>query len=318
MNAPGKQACPPRALRVVYLSGGVGGARLLDGMARALAPESLTAIVNVGDDFEHFGLYVCPDLDTVLYTLSNLGDAQRGWGLRNESFHALEMVRRYGGEDWFQIGDKDLGTHLMRTRWLHDGATLTTVAERLSRALDIACTVLPMSDDKLSIEIETAQDGVLAFQEWLVRERGRPRVQRVLLRGNARPSARVLSALDAAELVVIGPSNPYVSIDPILSLPGVRERVARKKVVAVSPIVAGRAVKGPLAEMIPALSDRPASAGAVAAHYGELLTGFVVERGDEADVRGLPVLATRTVMRTRRDRRVLALALLEFAEQRCR
>jgi LPPG:FO 2-phospho-L-lactate transferase len=318
MSSPASQTGAPRGSRIVYLSGGVGGARLLDGLAQTVAPESLTAIVNVGDDFEHWGLYICPDLDTVLYTLSGLGDARRGWGLRGDGFRALEMVRRYGGEDWFALGDKDLALHLMRTRWLREGATLTAVTARLGEALGIGCRLLPMSDQRLSIEIETERVGVLGFQHWLVRRRGEPAVRRVLLRGDAQPTAAVLSALDAAELIVIGPSNPYVSIDPILSLPLVRERVARKPVVAVSPIVGGRAVKGPLAEMIPALAGRPASAAAIAAHYGELLAGFVVEHGDEVEVPGLAVLPAHTVMKTPADRRALARTVLEFAEARCR
>jgi LPPG:FO 2-phospho-L-lactate transferase len=303
---------------VVYLSGGVGGARLLDGMARVLPAETLTAIVNVGDDLEHWGLYVCPDIDTVLYTLADLGDSQRGWGLRDESFRALEAVRRYGGSDWFQLGDRDLGTHLMRTQWLREGARLTEVTARLATALGIGCRVLPMSDDRLATCIETASEGVLAFQDWLVRRRAEPPVRRVLLRGDARPSAEVLTAIDHADLVVIGPSNPYVSVDPILALPGLRNRLARKKVVAVSPIVGGRAVKGPLAEMIPALSGRAASAGAIAEHYHGLLAGLVVERGDESSVRGVAVLPTNTVMKTARHRSELAAQVLAFAEELCR
>jgi LPPG:FO 2-phospho-L-lactate transferase len=320
----GREAAGPRHERfasggaVVYLSGGVGGARLLEGMARVLPPGALTVIVNVGDDLEHWGLYVCPDVDTVLYTLADLSDPQRGWGLRNESFRALEAVRRYGGSDWFQLGDRDLGTHLMRTQWLREGMRLTEVTARLAAALEIGCRVLPMSDDRLATCIETASEGVLGFQDWLVRRRAEPQVRRVLFRGDARPSAEVLAAIDGAELVVIGPSNPYVSIDPILALPGLRERLARKKVVAVSPIVGGRAVKGPLGEMIPALAGRPASAGAIAQHYGDMLAGFVVERGDEVSVGGVPVLPTSTVMKTRRHRRELASQLLAFAEELCR
>ncbi|MFI5309403.1 MAG: 2-phospho-L-lactate transferase [Polyangiales bacterium] len=303
---------------VVYLSGGVGGARLLDGLARALPPAGLTAIVNVGDDFEPFGLYVCPDIDTVLYTLSGVGDQKRGWGLRAESFRALHAVQNLGGPDWFQLGDRDLGTHLVRTQWLRDGQTLTAVTHRLARALGVGPTVLPMCDEPLRSEIETASEGTLGFQDWLVRRRGQPRVARVHFRGEARPTAEVMNTLERAELVVIGPSNPYVSIDPILALPGLRAALERKRVVAVSPIVAGQAVKGPLAEMIPTLAGRAPSAGAIAAHYGGLLAGMVVEQGDEASVEGLPVLGTRSVMLTRRDRARLAREVLSFAETLCR
>jgi LPPG:FO 2-phospho-L-lactate transferase len=301
--------------RVAYLSGGVGGARLLDGLAQRLPARALTAIVNVGDDLEHWGLYVCPDLDTVLYTLSGLSDVRRGWGLRGETFGALELVRRYGGADWFGLGDRDLATHLMRTQWLREGQSLTDVIARLARGLGVEQAVLPMCDEPLRTEIETVDEGTLGFQDWLVRRGGRPAVAHVLFRGSAKPTPQVLTALHDAELVVFGPSNPYVSVDPILSLPGLRACLAGKLVIAVSPIVSGRAVKGPLGEMIPALAGVPASAGAIAAHYGELLSAMVVEHGDEASVTGVPVLGTRTVMRTRRDRARLARELLGFARK---
>lgn len=301
-------------MKVCYLSGGVGGARLLQGLGRTLPAADLSVIVNVGDDFDHWGLRICPDLDTVLYMLSGLSDTRRGWGLRGETFRALEGVRTYGGEDWFALGDRDLATHLMRTQWLAQGETLTAVTARLCAALGVACSVLPMSDQMLQTHLETEHEGVLSFQHWLVRRRGEPRVRRVIFRGDARPTPQVLDAIDGAQLVVIGPSNPYVSVDPILALPGVREHIAKKRVVAVSPIVGGRAIKGPLAEMIPALAGREPSAGAVAAHYAGLLAGFVVEHGDEVSVQGVPVLATRTIMRDARDRARLAHAVLSFAE----
>jgi len=303
---------------VVYLSGGVGGARLLDGMARVLAPEALSAIVNTGDDLTHWGLRVCPDIDTVLYTLSGLGDAKRGWGLRGESFRALEGVARYGGESWFQLGDRDLATHIVRSERLRKGETLTAITARLARALGVDCTVLPMCDEPLETCIVTEQNGTLAFQDWLVHHRAQPLVREVLFHGDAQPTPQVLAALERAELIVIGPSNPYVSVDPILSLPGLRSALAGKPVVALSPIVGGKAVKGPLAEMIPRLAGRPASAVAIAAHYGSLLTGLVVERGDGGELAGrdgVRVLETRTVMGGRRGRVRLAREVLAFAEE---
>jgi LPPG:FO 2-phospho-L-lactate transferase len=304
-------------MNVVYLSGGVGGARLLEGLSRAVPAASLTAIVNVGDDFSHWGLRICPDLDTVLYTLAGLADPQRGWGLRKETFRTLAAVQRFGGEDWFRLGDGDLATHLMRTQWLGRGETLTTVTSRLARALGVPVAVLPMTDGRFETHIQTVDDGTLSFQDWLVRRGGVPAVARVLFRGEAAASEEVVKALLRAELIVIGPSNPYVSIDPILTLPGVREGLSGKPVVAVSPIVDGRAIKGPLPAMIEALAHRPASAGAVAAHYGELLGGFVVEDGDEVTVQGVPCLPARTVMKTRQDRLQLARAVLSFAERMC-
>ena len=306
---------------VAYLSGGVGGARLLDGLARVLPAEALSAIVNTGDDLTHWGLRVCPDIDTVLYTLSGLGDAKRGWGLRNESFHALESIARFGGEQWFALGDRDLATHLTRSERLRNGETLTAVTAALAKAVGVGCAVLPMCDEPRETRIVTEQEGTLAFQHWLVRRRGEPRVRAVEFHAperEARPTAQVLDALARAELIVIGPSNPYVSVDPILTLPGVRAALEGKRVIALSPIVGGKAVKGPLGEMIPALAGRPASAAAIAAHYGPLLRGMVVEHGDGgegAELGALPVLQTRTIMHERRDRVRLARELLAFGAE---
>jgi LPPG:FO 2-phospho-L-lactate transferase len=301
--------------RVVALSGGVGGARFLDGLARALAPDALTCVVNTGDDFTHLGLTICPDLDTVMYTLSGLGDEGRGWGLAGETFSAMEMVRRVGGPGWFALGDRDLGTHLVRSEALRAGEPLSSVTARLCAALGVGVRVLPMAEAPCRTLIETVADGVLPFQEWFVARRAAPAVRAVRFDGRPPPAAGVLEALDAAELVLIGPSNPYVSIDPILALDGVRSALSRSLVVAVSPIVGGRAVKGPLGSMIPELTGQAATAGAIARHYGALLRGLVVERGDERDIAGVAVHATDTVMRTRDDRLRLALETLAFAAE---
>lgn len=310
-------------MKVVYLSGGVGGARLLDGIAQAMSPAELTAIVNVGDDFEHLGLTICPDIDSVLYTLSGLGDEARGWGLANETFRMVEMVARYRPNDaWFQLGDQDLGTHLARRQWLAEGVSLTDITARLACGLGVGPRIIPASDGPWQTFIDTEQDGTLPFQEWLVHRRALPLVRAVRFEGSGVASDAALAAIDAAELFVIGPSNPYVSIDPILALPGMRERLrarTRCPVIAVSPIVGGRAVKGPLAEMIPKLAARPASAAAVAAHYGSWLSGMVVEQGDDAELRAelpaLEVVATQTVMRSRDERRTLAQRVLALGEQ---
>jgi LPPG:FO 2-phospho-L-lactate transferase len=300
-------------MKVVALSGGVGGARLLDGLQAALAPGALTAVVNTGDDLVHWGLSVSPDIDTVVYTLSGLADEARGWGLKDETFHALEHVRRLGGEDWFSLGDRDLAMHLERTRALASGATLTSVTARLAEALGVRARILPMTDGACRTIIDT-DEGLLPFQEWFVRRRAQPVVRAVRFSASPAPSPAVLAALAEADVVIIGPSNPYVSIDPILSLDGVRAALARRKVIAVSPIVSGRAVKGPLAEMIVSLAGRAPSAEAVAAHYGALVRGIVVERGDERGL-GLEALATSTVMGDRADRRRLAEEVLAFAER---
>jgi LPPG:FO 2-phospho-L-lactate transferase len=300
--------------RVVYLSGGVGGARLAHGLARALDPERLTLVINTGDDFTHWGLSISPDLDTVMYTLADLGDVARGWGLASESFAALSMVERYGGETWFQLGDRDLGTHLMRSQWLREGKSLTEITAKLCQGLGVRARLLPMSDEPCETMIDTDQ-GTLTFQHWLVKERAVPDVRRVWFRGRARPTLAVLEAIEAADLVVLGPSNPYVSVDPILALPAVYERVRAKPVLAVSPIVHGQAVKGPLVRMLQTLARSDASPAALVAHYGGLLRGLVVERGDEAGVQGLPVLGTDTVMQTREQSLVLARDVLRFGQQ---
>jgi LPPG:FO 2-phospho-L-lactate transferase len=304
-----------RSRRVVALSGGVGGARFLDGLARALGPGELTVVVNTGDDFEHWGLAISPDVDTVMYTLAGLAHEERGWGLAEESFHALEAVRRYGGDAWFSLGDRDLATHLLRTDALRRGETLTDVTARLCRGLGVGPRVLPMSDGRRRTKIDTTDGRSLYFQDWFVRERAAPRVARVWFEGDPPATASVLEALAGADLVLFGPSNPYVSIDPILTLGGVREALRGKRVVGVSPIVGGQAVKGPLATMIPDLTSAPPTAGAVARHYGGLLCGLVVEVGDEGErVPGVELLPARTVMRTRDDRLRLAREALAFAE----
>ncbi|MGD0526340.1 MAG: 2-phospho-L-lactate transferase [Polyangiaceae bacterium] len=297
------------------LSGGVGGARLLDGLSRALPAGSLTAIVNTGDDFVHLGLNVSPDLDTVMYTLAGLADEDRGWGLTGETFAGLGMVKRYGGPAWFGLGDRDLATHLLRTEWLRAGEPLSAITARLCGALGIPHPVLPMSDAPLATMIETVADGTLPFQQWFVKRRAEPAVKAVRFEGGRTPAPGVVPAIDACNVVIVGPSNPYVSVDPILCLDGVREALEKKPVVALSPIVGGAAIKGPLGTMIPQLTGEAASAGAVARHYRGLLRAMVVERGDEATVPSIPVLAESTVMRTREDRLRLARAVLTFAAE---
>ncbi|MFO0759199.1 MAG: 2-phospho-L-lactate transferase [Byssovorax sp.] len=300
--------------RVLGLSGGVGGARFLHGLYKALPAGALTIAVNTGDDFEHWGLWISPDLDTVMYTLSDLGHEERGWGLAEESFATLSMIRRYGGDDWFALGDRDLATHLLRTEALRRGEPLHAVTDRLCRALGITAQVLPMADGPCRTMIDTEEEGTLPFQVWFVRHRAAPKVTRVWSDGAPPPAPGLVAAIEAAELVLIGPSNPYVSIDPILDRPGVRAALRGKTVVAVSPLVHGQAVKGPLAAMIPALGGREASSAAIAAHYGDLLSGMVVETGDDEGLGALPSLATSTVMKTRADSLRLAREVLAFAE----
>jgi LPPG:FO 2-phospho-L-lactate transferase len=306
-------------MKVVYLSGGVGGARLAHGLSRALGADALTLAVNTGDDLWHWGVRICPDLDTVMYTLADLAAVERGWGLEGETFAALSFVERYGGETWFQLGDRDLGTHLIRSQWLREGVRLSEITARLCRGLGVEHAIVPMSDLPCETMIDTAQ-GTLTFQRWLVQNRAQLDAERVWFRrdGDATEtpgSPELLAALDLAELVVIGPSNPYVSIDPILQCTGVRERVGRLPVIAVSPIVHGRAVKGPLARMLQTLSGAEATPAAIADHYGELLAGFVGEEGEALPEARFPCLGTHTVMATRSDSLRLARAVLGFAER---
>jgi len=301
-------------VKVVALSGGVGGARLLDGLARALPRGALTAIVNTGDDFVHLGLHVSPDVDTVMYTLAGLAHEERGWGLAEETFGSLEMVRKYGGPDWFALGDRDLATHLLRTEALRKGVSLSAVTARFSAALGITHAILPMSDGAQRTIVVTASEGALPFQEWFVKRRAEPRVRSVVSEGDGKPAEGVLDTISSSEVVIIGPSNPYVSIDPILRLSGVLQAIAEKPVVLVSPIVRGAAIKGPLATMIRDLTGEEASAGAVARHYRALTrAAMVVERGDEGSVDCMSVLGTSTIMRSRADRLRFAREVLSFA-----
>jgi LPPG:FO 2-phospho-L-lactate transferase len=299
--------------RVVALSGGVGGAKLVSGLADILPASDLTVVVNTGDDFTHWGFHIAPDIDTVMYTLSGLSHPVQGWGIAGDTFTALAMVERYGGESWFRLGDRDLGTHIVRAQALASGKTLTEVTESLCRALGVAPRLLPMSDGPRRTVFDTVEHGPLSFQEYFVKHGFRPTVRRVRFDGDPPPSPAAIEAIAAADFVVICPSNPYVSVDPIITLPGMREALARKTVIAVSPIVGGKALKGAAAKLMVELGDGEPSAAGVARHYGDLLTAFVVEHGDEVDIPGLRVHATNTVMVTQADRRSLAADVIAVA-----
>ncbi|REJ83476.1 MAG: 2-phospho-L-lactate transferase [Acidobacteria bacterium] len=311
--------------RVLALSGGVGGAKLARGLAAALDPEALLVVCNTGDDFEHLGLHVSPDVDSVLYALADVNDAERGWGRRDESWNFLETLRQLRPDEaWFQLGDRDLATHVLRTARLRRGDTLSTVTDELRRGLGVACTVAPMSDDLISTVVET-DEGDLPFQEYFVRRRCEPAFRGMRLEGieGAWPAPLFSQWLEHPDLgaVVICPSNPYVSVDPILAVPGALHRIAKSRrrgvpVVAVSPIVGGEALKGPAAKMLRELGHQ-ASALAVARHYTErdLLDGFVLDRADAAlegavAELGVRVLVTDTVMRSADDSQRLARELL--------
>jgi LPPG:FO 2-phospho-L-lactate transferase len=280
-----------------------------------LAPEDLMVVVNTGDDFEHLGLSISPDLDTVMYTLAGLANAVTGWGLAGESWNFLVALERLGGETWFRIGDRDLATHVERTRRLETGETLTAVTRALCAALKVGPRVLPMTDDRSRTVVAT-DEGELAFQEYFVHRQCRPRVSGFIFEGEARPTGEVLEVLDEAELIVICPSNPFVSIGPILALPGVRERLQERPVVAVTPIVGGQAIKGPAAKMMTELKSE-VSPVAVARYYAGLLNSFVLDVVDEGmagDLArdGLKVAVTDTIMRSDADRARLAQEVLDL------
>jgi LPPG:FO 2-phospho-L-lactate transferase len=281
----------------------------------------LTVVANTGDDFEHLGLHISPDVDTTLYTLAGVVNPDTGWGRRDETWSFMAAIEGLGGPAWFRLGDRDLATHVERTRRLRAGETLTAVTAHLGAKLGIAATVLPMSDDPVRTVVESGA-GVLAFQEYFVREQCRPAVRRIRYEGAeaARPAPQVLDALAAPGLagVIVCPSNPWLSIDPILAVPGLREamRASGAPVIAVSPIVAGKAVKGPTAKIMAELGMAP-SALTIARHYAGLIDGFVLDTCDAALAAefGVPTKVTDTIMRTLEDKTALARHCLTFCAE---
>jgi len=270
------------------LAGGLGGSRCVDALARAAGPEQVTAIGNVGDDLEMWELHVSPDLDTIMYTLAGLLDEERGWGIRGDTYEAMAVAEQAGRETWFTLGDQDAGVHILRTRLLKNGQPLSTVTGKLAEGLGLGVRLLPATDDRLRTKIQTP-DGELDFQEWFVRRRHADRVDGVRFEGaeDARPAPGVLDAIKEADVVVIAPSNPFVSIQPILAVPGVEETLRTKHVAAVSPLVGGKALRGPLAEMMASLGHQPGAAG-VRALYGDLVSTFVLDREDAVLADGIP------------------------------
>jgi len=308
--------------RVVLLIGGVGGAKLAVGLAALLPPERLTIVVNTGDDFEHLGLRISPDLDTVLNNLAGVANPQTGWGLAGDTFHAMETIGKHGGPAWFQLGDRDLGVNLLRTEMLRVGWPLSQVTRHLAATLGVRHPVIPMSDDAMRTWVDTDQ-GEMAFQEYFVRERWQPVVKRIIFKNaaTARPAPGVLSALESADLIIIGPSNPYLSIDPILAVPGIREAMVQSAAfcVAVSPIVGGQALKGPAAKLMSELGIEVSPRG-VAVHYDGIVDGIIIDSVDQsqcADLEslGLRAAALDTIMNTLSDKTRLAHDLLSWAKE---
>ena len=302
---------------VLALSGGIGGAKLALGLYRILPQGALTVIANTGDDFEHLGLAISPDIDTLLYTLAALDNPELGWGRRGETWTFMKALGDLGGEVWFNLGDGDLATHVERTRRLAAGESLSEITDDFRRRLGISARLLPMSDDRVGTRLRTAE-GWLDFQDYFVRRHCAPVVREIAFAGAeaARPQRAFLAALadDKLRAVVICPSNPFISIDPILSLPGVREalRACPAPVVAVSPIIGGKAIKGPTAKMMAELG-LPVGAAAVARYYGDVLDHYVADEADAdefADI-GVPVTLAPTLMQSLEDREALARVVLE-------
>jgi len=306
---------------VVALAGGVGGAKLAHGLALTGLNERLSVIVNTADDFELFGLHISPDLDTVLYTLGGIANPETGWGIAGDTFATLKAIGRLGRDTWFWLGDQDFATHVLRTERLRDGASLTAVTAELANALQVRAAILPMCDESVATLIETSA-GLLDFQSYFVRRQHADAVRSVRFSGieNAVPSTEIKQAIEQASVIVLCPSNPIVSIGPILTLPGVRAMLCDTDVpvVAVSPIIAGQALKGPADQMLAALGHDVSAVG-VAAIYQDFLSGIIIDEQDAAlalpiEQLGIAVHVTGTIMRNEADRQRLAEETLEFAD----
>jgi LPPG:FO 2-phospho-L-lactate transferase len=306
-------------VEVVALTGGIGGAKLALGLHRVLPPGTLACIVNTGDDFVHLGLHVSPDVDTLLYTLAGCENPAQGWGRRNETWTFMRVLGELGGDTWFRLGDGDLALHVERTRRLALGATLSAVTDDVRRRVGIATRLLPVSDDPVRTRVRTS-DAELDFQEYFVRLRAEPAVRAIAFAGaaEARLTPAVEEVLGGARLraIVICPSNPYLSIDPMLAVPGLAAalRTRRVPVVGVSPLIGGRAVKGPTAKIMRELGIE-ATNRSIAAHYAGLIDGLVIDEADRSDEPGLVTRVARTLMHTLDDRETLARETLEFADR---
>lgn len=307
-------------MKISALAGGVGGSKLCAGLADVMQPEDLSIIVNIGDDFDYYGLRVCPDLDTVCYTLAGRNNPVTGWGLANETWNLSSGLTEMGAETWFNIGDRDAATHLLRTELLKSGLTLTEVTRRITDRFGISVNVFPASDNEIYTLVHTADGRKLPFQEYFVKERCEPVVTRFEFEGlaNARPGIEVVAALENADWIFICPSNPWVSIDPIISMDGIKEILKDKNVLAVSPLINGKALKGPAAKMYREMGKQPGAA-VIADHYRQFLDVLVLDESDCQEVEqisrwGIITLLTDIRMPTREERRRLANELLAFCE----
>ncbi len=307
-------------MKVVVLVGGVGGAKLAYGLAQVLPPEVLTVIVNTGDDTWLYGLRICPDLDTIMYTLSGVVNKENGWGVAGDTFNTIAAMRRYGEDAWFGLGDQDIATHLLRTRWLREGLPLTEITSRLTKKLSIRQQILPMTDAPVATIVDTKEYGEIDFQTYFVRYRWQPTVKSLHLVGikESSVSVEVEKAVTEADVLLIGPSNPWLSIDPILSVPGMRDLITKRDIprVAISPIVGGEAIKGPAAKLMLELGHTAVSAEVIAHYYGDLINGFVYDVVD-GDLK-LPLehmTKFETIMKSDEIKAALARSVLEWIER---
>jgi LPPG:FO 2-phospho-L-lactate transferase len=312
-------------MNVVVLAGGFGGARMADGFALLKEDARLSVVINTGDDLELHGLHVSPDLDTVMYTLSGLANDETGWGVRDETWSASWMLGRYGEETWFRLGDRDLATHIARTARLNAGDRLTKVTADLAHALEIDAAILPMTDDRVRTQIRTG-DGWLDFQDYFVRRHHADDVLELRYDGadSAKPTAEVLDAIKSADVIVVAPSNPFLSVTPILRVPGLLEALhaAKAPLIAVSPIVGGDAVRGPAAQIMRSLGGGESSSSSVARLYAQtwpdLVDALVIDEVDASEVdaiaaSGIRAHVTPTLIAAQRERRRLAQEILELA-----
>lgn len=306
------------ARNIVALAGGVGGARLAHGLYQVLQPGELTVIVNTGDDFSIYGLHISPDVDTVCYTLAGMEHPDTGWGISGDNFNALKQAARLGGEDWFRLGDLDLGTHLVRTQRMAAGEKLSSITRDFCTNWGIKAQVMPMSDEPVRTKVITKDGQTLAFQEYFVLNACQPEVSRFEFDGiaDARPANGVLQMISNSDMIIICPSNPWVSIDPILAVPSIREQMQGKCTLAVSPLIGGKAVKGPLGKMYHELGIEPSSR-AVAEHYRGLIEGMVIDHKDKHEKKQIEAFGIMTktsdiLMKDAADRKSLAEEILEF------
>ena len=305
-------------MKIVALAGGVGGAKLAQGLSEVLPPDDLTIIVNTGDDFIFYGLYICPDLDTVTYTLAGMANPKTGWGVREDTFKTYKMLQENESPSWFQLGDKDLATHMERTRLYRAGKSLTEIALYFKEIWDLKHAVLPMCDQQVPTYINTIEKGMIPFQEYFVKYNFEPAIKEIVFKNteNAEPGQEVMTVLKNADAIVICPSNPFVSIDPILALPNVKKVVKEKYVLAVSPIIGGKAVKGPLAKMYQEMNITP-SPVSIATHYSDFLDCIYLDNrdkcyGKEIQQSGIIFQATDIMMPDLKSRKRLASEIIDY------